>query len=339
LKKFKALTDGLAILLAVLIIIFLAANYVKYKPDTQKVEKGISKLYQFFDNTQTNRDYMRLAILLCLSSAVSMIFRKRPEISVLTSLSVFAYVINMLFNKQLSEHPMVVTILSLCHCIGCLIYCAYRDRFEDKHHLSNASVLCSAGSLGLTAYILTFLLKYDSVREMGEKIAESGISLSHKIRFDTTFVSLIYEKLINSGVDEARDLSLSIAYDVKVSSLKNYFLSSLEPEELKSYLFLLIFILVPTVLIVIMRKKLRFIPVVLSAIPCVYAIIAVHAGKLSALPLSITVMTVATFLCSYAQFDQYGRGHDSAYAPEGERTDEEGETEADVEDEQEVFYS
>lgn len=298
-KKVRALKDGIAILLAILIIIYVASLFFKFKPDEIKVEKGISKLYQFFNGTQSNRDYARLAILFFLSGLIGIVFQKQPALSLFASASLFAYTLTMYSNKQLIKRPMVIVILCLMHLIGNIMYCAMYERKDGKRHSTFAGALCGAGALCASLSTLFYQQRLYVVRDMTEELKTNAVVLGNKIGFYPDLVTLVYNKYKFYGADDARSMVTDFNFDLEISSFKNYFLNNVKMDQIKDYIRISVCILVCIVLIILFSKKLTFIPAVGTAGAFLWIFFASLADKFSSLTLALLGMTLCACVCAF----------------------------------------
>jgi len=322
-KTAKTITDAIAIMLAIFIFIYVFCAYLKFNP-TEKALEETSKLDLFIKDNETNNELFHLSELLFVSGLLGFAFRKKPEITVLTSLLSFSFALTLYNLKMITKHPMVITILCLSHLIGAIVYCGYLDRGPDKNmHSSRASTLCSIAGLTTGTYVLIKLNVLRSFSEAIKSFSEAGLKLSNKVLFNKKLLELIKMRFDNYGSEEAADLAADFNLDIEMSSLKLKMLNNFKEEQFKYYLSALIIIFAAMVLyFYVSRTRFRFIGIVLALIPAVYVIINVHTANLSALPLPLMCSVVASFICAFAGYDQRAKGHDDGYDVDCEPSEE-----------------
>ena len=81
-RSVKNITAGVAVVLCVLICIYVATLYLKFKPEEPKVlsdgtvEEVDSAIKQFIDSDVHAKEHLKLVILLALSAFVGFVFEK-----------------------------------------------------------------------------------------------------------------------------------------------------------------------------------------------------------------------------------------------------------------------
>ena len=330
-KTAKTVTNGLALMLAVFILLFLATQFLGYHPSDDALKKD-SKLNLFFDQNEVHRDYLRLFFLLCISAAAGLLFDKLPELGVLSALFPLGYALLLLSVKRLTKHPMVIVSLCLAHLCGAVVWCGYQDRKGTRPCASNASLLCSLTSLGLSGYVLYYQSLLRSVSEELAALKEAEITVSAKVRFVPDLIRMVAAKLKNFGASEARDMLTDFGRETDVSAWKIKILDSVTEDQFANYLRLAILLFGTAVLIFALRRWLKLTPALLSALPFLYAAIKIHADGMSALSLPILTASLFALVCGIVAFDQHGKRHDPAY-------DEEPTEEFPSDDPDETYYT
>ena len=330
-KTAKSITNGLALLLAVFILLFLATEYIGYHPSDDAL-KETSKAELFFEQNEMRRDYFRLMFLLCLSAAVGLLFDRLPEFGVFSALLPLSYALLLLPLKRLTKHPMVIVSLCLAHLCGAVVTCGYKDRSGKGHHASNASILSSLAALGCTGYSLFYLGKLRAVSAELEALDEAGVTVPTKVTFSPDLVRMAAMKLENYGESEAREMLSSFSREINFTALKTKILDTVKEDQFTFYFRLAILLFGAAVLMFALRRKLRLIPAVLSVVPFVYAAFMIHLDHMDTVALPILTTTLFAMICGITAYDQYGKGHDPAY-------DEEPAPEPPSDDPEETYYT
>lgn len=143
---FKKFTDFCAGIAAFVASLFLLRKYMAFSPVTNE-EVTDSKLTQFF---KANADYdmlVSLVILLALSVAVGIVFRRLPYLCFAFSLLPVIMIAYMFENNCLFEQPALYAVCAALHFTGNLVDCAMRDRDDGRHRLwiaTKLSALCAS---------------------------------------------------------------------------------------------------------------------------------------------------------------------------------------------------
>lgn len=151
---FKKFTDFCAGAAAFAASLFLIRKYMSYIPSNTE-EDAPSKLAQFFDEFQSYSMLVSLILVLALSVAVGIIFRRLPYVCFAVSVLPALHIAYMFEKDILYEQEALYVICAALHVIGNLAECALRDRADGRHRLSFAAKLSSA----LGALICLFTVK------------------------------------------------------------------------------------------------------------------------------------------------------------------------------------
>ena len=141
---FKKFTDICAGAAAFLCALFFIRNYMAFDPDLS--EKAPGKLEQFLKSTETAnyKVIITLTLLLLLSVAVGVIFRKLPYVCFGASLIPAAFLSVMVEHGSLYNEIALVIILTLLHVVGNLVDCITRDNEDGRHRLWICAKISSA---------------------------------------------------------------------------------------------------------------------------------------------------------------------------------------------------
>ncbi len=141
---FKKFTDICAGTAAFLCAIFFIRKYMEFEPEIG--EKLPGKLEQFLtpDASSDYRAVITLTVLLLISVAIGVIFRKLPYLCFGVSLIPASYLALMIDNGVLYNEIALVILLTLLHVIGNLVDCLAQDNEDGRHRLSISAKISSA---------------------------------------------------------------------------------------------------------------------------------------------------------------------------------------------------
>ena len=151
---FKKITDICAGAAAFLCAIFFLRKYMAFEPEIG--EKLPSKLEQFLKPDES-ADYsmlIPLIVILILSIAVGIVFRRFPYLCFGFSLLPASHVALMLHKGVLYNEVALVIILVALHVLGNLVECLARDNEDGGHRLSIAAKISSAFGGALCFYAI-----------------------------------------------------------------------------------------------------------------------------------------------------------------------------------------
>jgi hypothetical protein len=291
-KTLKNFTDGLAILLAVLILIYMLTLYAKFKPDEKKVEAGESKIVLFIESAQTNRDCLRMVFVLLVSAAAGFLLRRRPETGIVFSCFALCFVLLLFANHQIPKRPMVVVSLTLCHAAGALVYAADSDRKTGGASCPNGGLLCGAGMLTLSGVVLHYQTLARRTADILASLSDNGVSLPDNVRFIPGLADLIRRRYESEGRLAAEDLAIDFSSGLRYGTMKTRFLESVDAEQFSVYLKLSILIFAAAVLCFALRRKSRLLCALISAVPVCFCAVELQKDRLSSMALPLIVLAL-----------------------------------------------
>ena len=306
-KRIKLFADGLAILLAVLLLIYLLTCYVKYTPSDELL-KDKSKIKLFFDNNLAYRIYFFIILTLCFSALVGTVLRKLPYLCVLASVIPLCYVITVYAAGSLSYHPSLVIIFTLFHAVGTVFFAAGEDRNRPgKHYTALGGMLCQFSALAVTVFCTVKQYAIASVADQIKELEDAGIYIAVKLKSSPDLIRRIYTVFLSLGTDSARSMETDFARDLDVEATQMYFLNSLDSEQAGTYLALSIMLAIICAAWFLLRNRSRRIASLLTLIPPVYLFICLENDKLSAMPLMLMTLTLFSAVCALTDSEEYGK--------------------------------
>ncbi len=305
-RVLKNFTDGIAILLAVFILLYTVTLYVKFKPDEKEIESGESKAVLFLEESQTNKDCLRLIFVLTISGLAGFLFRRRPEFSAAFAVFTLCFILIMFDYNMIPKRPMVIISLTAAHTFGSLAYCIDFDKKTGGFSCPNTGILCGAGAMTLAVTALGYqhsaLKSADSIKIL----KENGVSFPENIKFVPQLAELIKRKFLSDGEFEAEDVAYDFSSELKFETVKSHFLDTVTEEQFTIYLRLIILLFAAVVICFAFRNRNRWLAAIASSIPLIYCIFQMSFDRLSAMPLPIIVCTLCMALCHFASFESEG---------------------------------
>ena len=295
-KLLRAFTAGVALLLAVLIVIFLLTLYVKFKPDEKKIENGISKPVQFVKSSQLNRDLVRITFFLVLSAAAALIFKRQPQICLTISVLLLAYDAQLIVNGQLTKRPMAITVLILAHVISAFALCAGRKGDDGRRAARGAGFAILGCSFVSAAYVLRYQRLMLRSSMLTAVLPDNSFNIPPQLRAYPDLIEMIVRKFENYGEEAARDLSSDFTTAIETGQMKLKFLNSINTEEIKAYTRFLLLVFAAVVLCAGL-KRFRTLSALPAALPFVSVCYCAFFEKMTTLSLPLIVMTLAAFCC------------------------------------------
>ena len=305
-KPAKSFTDGLAILLAVLLLIYLLTCYIKYNPGEEALLEE-SKLTLFFESSVHYRQHLYLTLMLSMSVAVGMILRKRPGFCLLFSCAPLCYALTMYASKDLTVHPMIIILGCLAHTAGSIFFAAAEDRRLGKNFLSNGGLLCTLSALALSTACTVRQSAAASVASIVKEMETAGINLPSKIHSNTDVIRRIYDLYIRRGTSYASGMAGDYSREFEAEGIKLYYLGSIKGEQLSVYIRLSLILFGLAVLWFFLRRRHRGLAALIAFIPPVYLFINLLFDRVSAMPLMLMALTLIAAVCAAADFDQHGK--------------------------------
>ena len=305
-KILKNFTDAIAIVLAILIMIYCLSLYVKYKPDEEKLEEK-TKISLFLAQSNANKDLVRMAFALVLSAMTGILLRKKPEFCIISSAAVLAYILELKENGSLTKHPNVIIILTFCHLAGAVIYAAAHDRKNGTLSCACGGICSSALALCVSTYSNVYQSILGKTAEAAAYLEEAGLQIPAKYRLVPDLVELVKRHCELDGLEDATQLLYLAGKDVQFDYMKTYFIKNLDSGQFSVYLRLSILIFASVVLCTALCRKYGFISAVTASVPFIYSFVMLQSDRLSSLAMPILVFTLVAAVCAAVSFDQRGR--------------------------------
>ena len=312
-KIAKMFTQGLALLLALLIIIYLLTCYVKYNPKEEKLEEK-SKLELYLEEKKTTDVYyLWLAVLLCISAAVGLIMPRFAEVIVFVSVLPTAYALTLYTNSSLATRPMAVILPCVMHTLGTVVYAAAEERSQKRNICAGAGILCALGGLAVTTVCAVFQKLALSVADEVAELKEASLTVSPKLQCFPTLVRMVWGRYAAGEDAQASEMLSDFERNLDVQGSKMFLYRSIDPEQFTVYVRLALIFFAVAVLWFAFRGKLRLPAAVLSFLPIVLAFHQLQNDRLSAMPMVILAFALMTGLCGFVSFEQGGREPVSAF--------------------------
>lgn len=301
-KKAKSFTDGMAIFLAILIMIYLLTGYVKYNPGTQDSEDD--EPTRFLDSG-TNRQYLNIALMLAFSAATGIILRRKPGLAVLTSALTLGYVLTILDNNLLNKYPMVVTLFCLCHAAGTFVYAASEDRRTGSYSCLGGGLLCAGGCFILTSHTAILQNTAASVAGYVETLSAEGLAVPVRLQPVRGVVDMIYVRYLSGGISSAQNMSNIFSNRYSMEGIKLFYHNSIDGEQYTVYLRLSLLLLSAAVLAPVLRRR-RLPAMLVTLLPVIYAFVQLQRDCLSTMPLLVLTLCAFCAFGGIVSFDQHG---------------------------------
>lgn len=353
-KTLRAFVNGLAVMIAVFILIYLLATYAKFTLPDAKAEAGISKVRAFVEQAQFNRDYIRLLLFFSLAALSGILFKKKPAFPLFVAVMLCAFVLQLYANGQLTKRPMVLTIFAAVIAAGDLILCAWQDRLTGSMTLSRAGLAATAVSLAICSVCSVYQHGLYVISDGLTKLEENGIKISDKLKGSPRLLRMVIDSYENRGTDAARELYYHFNRQIDPGEMKEKFFGSLDGADFRAGLALTLLVFASAVLCFVCAMRKKTLPAALiSSVPAAAAFIFNITDRLDTLGLPVMLTLSVSFVCFAAEYGQLMKGHDPAYdagtevdyEPLFPVRESEGDTAADdagpddSEDKEEVYYT
>ncbi len=327
-RSAKAFADAVAILLAVLVVVYLVCAYMKL--DTTKYEatdESFSKLEYFLDK-QPNTAYFHLLLTLAASIAAGFILTRARALCILFSALPLIYTLVLNLLDVLTLYPNATAVLCAAHFGGTVAYAAMEDRRDGRMSATLGGSLLSLSCLGAIGYVIRDLALIAPSHNMIEEMREGGLVLTPRLRIMPEVVETVYREFITAGSTEAQYMAHSIAREIELSIFETQYYLGLDSTELGAYIRAGVLLLASTVLCIVLARKLPTVSLIASAIPTAYILINIQMSNMSGIALCIMTLTVAAFCANAAAFAASGKR-----APDGSGDD------GDDDDDDEIIYN
>lgn len=306
-KRIKLFADGLAVLLAVLLLIYLLTCYMKYDP-SEDLLKDKGKIRLFIDNNLSYRIYLYIILTLCFSALVGTVLRKLPYLCVLASVIPLCYVITVFAAGSLSYHPSLIIVFTMFHAVGTVFFAAGEDRnAPGKHYTALGGWLCQLSALALAVFCTVKQFAIASVANQIKEIEDAGIYVAVKLKSFPDLIRRIYTVFLSLGTDAARSMETDFARDIDVEATQMYFLNSLDSEQAGTYLTLSIMLVIICAAWFLLRNRSRRIASLLTLVPPLWLFICLETDKLSTMPLMLMTLTLFAAVCALTDSEEYGK--------------------------------
>ena len=318
-KALRAFVNGLAVMLAVFILIYLLATYAKFTLPEAKAEAGISKVRAFIEQAQFNRDYIRLVLFFSLAALSGILFKKKPAVPLFVAVLLCAFVLQLYANGQLTKRPMVLTIFAAVIAAGDVILCAWQDRLTGSVTLSRAGLAATAVSLAICSVCSVYQHGLYVIIDGLTKLEENGIKISDKFKGSPRLLRMVIDSFENRGTDAARELYYHFNRQIDPGEIKEKFFGSLDGSDFRAGLALTLLVFGSAVLcfVCVMRKK-TLPAALISSVPAAAAFVLSITDRLDSLGLPVMLTLSVSFVCFAAEYGQISKGHDPAYDADAE---------------------
>lgn len=188
---FKKFTDFCAGIAAFVAALFVIRHYMQFKPPITG-EEAPSKLSQFLKNS-ADADYnmiISLVLILALSVAISIIFRKLPYVCFTFSIIPAVYIGFMFEADVLKEQEPLFLVAAALHVIGNLVECIFRDKEDGGHRLFIASKLSFVMG-ALCCFYISSLLKAPKAQQLDNLNTFENKLFFHKEIIDAEIISTL----------------------------------------------------------------------------------------------------------------------------------------------------
>lgn len=307
-KIAKIFTEGMAILLAIFILLYLLTCYVTYNPDEKKLEEhGKLELY-LEEKANTDVYYLWLCVILAASAAVGIFLRRMPAVGAFASVLPTAYALTLYLNKSLTKRPMTVVLLCTAFTLGSVVYAAAEERRTRRNICANAGILCALGGLAVTVPCAVFQRLSASVSEEVEILKEQGeMTVSAKLRCFPELVRMIYARWKIGETDTASKMLADFERSIDTKGTKMYFYRNIDPEQFTAYVRLALVFFAVAVLWFAFRGRLRPVAALMSFLPLGIAFFQLQNDRLSGMPMVILPFALMCALFGFVSFEQGGR--------------------------------
>ncbi|MBR3963837.1 MAG: hypothetical protein IKJ80_00325 [Clostridia bacterium] len=314
-KTLKKFTDGLAICLAVLALIFVLTNYLgfdfkaydeKYSEDAllekeeedaklpeEQREEVLSKIEYFFRQSPESKDYFLLAVLLLISGGLGFLLRRFSGISLVLSTLPICYALTLFDAEKLIKYPLTVITFSLSHCVGAIVFAAAECRRRPTLGCPVGGIAC--GVLAAVGGVYSLYLQNIVSATSGyvHFLDEAGVTVPRDMLPIKNVVESLYFRVTRGDVEAANNMISNFRDDLvdnMGARLVYGTVNTLETTDYKRLVLVLFAAAVLSLAFVILRK--RTLAAIVAAVPAVYAFMLLLLGKISTLTLPIVLLTL-----------------------------------------------
>ncbi len=181
-KKFGDFCSGFT---CFIILIYLFRTFMKLKPTEEEVGL-VGKLKEFLsvESAYDKRLAAVLVIMLVLSVAAGMLFKKLPYICAVFSLPPLLLAVDMVKSEYIKDYPVLCLLLLGIAFVACVFECVRLDRADGRRRTCLCGALISGG---LAAYLWWLydkaqrLLAAEALEVEVEEIAKQTAELGEKV--------------------------------------------------------------------------------------------------------------------------------------------------------------
>lgn len=259
-KKFCDLVGGIGAFFAA---VFVIGKYMEYDP--KDLEEGQSKLKVFFsaENASEYRQYLVFIALIALAIAVGLVFRKLPWLSLTVSVLPMCQAMSMLYRALFYENGFFYVAVSAILLCGSFYEAVSFDKAHGKARTALAAriiALLGAAFAGLSIKLSSFATQLNEVFLSEEGLAEEQLRL----------------------VSDAKAFGIML-------------LSEVPEKEIKALIFFAVALVLCVVIGVLVRRA-YFVEAIFSFVPFAFSVSALHAEKITTLPMVVVVPAAVYFI-------------------------------------------
>lgn len=314
-RSVKNITAGVAVVLCVLICIYVATLYLKFKPEEPKVlsdgtvEEVDGAIKQFLDSDVHAKEHLKLVILLAFSAFVGFVFEKRPAFGMLTSVLALAYALTLFSFEGLPKYPMTVVSLCLVHTVGAIFFAATSERggksFLRVNSAAAGGLLCNAAAFFTVSSVARTLGGLCEIDEKLQYLSEQGVTVTTKLAIVPDTVNMLLRTFENHGLEKAREVLYIFNKQYTTDGVAEKIDLSYFAGEYTAYMVLTAVLAVTVLLSFLFRKRTGFVAF-LSAIPAFCVFGNILFAKMSTLSLAILAMTLSAAIGAFATSQRNG---------------------------------
>lgn len=361
-KTLKKFTDGIAICLAVLALIFVLTNYLgfdfkaydeKYSEDAllekeeedaklpeEQREEVLSKIEYFFRQSPISKDYFLLSVLLFASGGLGFLLRRFSGVSMVISTLPICYALTLFDAEKLTKYPLTVITLSLSHCVGAIVFAAAECRRRPTLGCPVGGVACGVLAAVGGAYSIYLQKIVSATSGYAHYLDEVGVTVPRDMLPIKNVVESLYFRVTRGDVEAAEDMISNFRDDLVDSMgarLVYGTVNTLETPDYKRLVLVLFAAAVLSLAFVLWRK--RGFAAAVAAIPAVYVFMLLLLGKMSTLTLPIVLLTLVMAIAVGAYREAEGEPPVSELEREEYEAFIAEEKKEETPDEDEIFYN
>ncbi len=308
-KTMKNFTDGIAVLLVLLLSLWLLLNFSLFNTAQDKLEaeannatadgedalndeteeKGRFEL--FLDQSDENEYAFKLCLLLATSAFVGFATRGVPLLSTVVTVACAAYAFALYGISALPKYPNAVLILILVHASGAVAFAVAEDRRRRTHFALWGGMLSAAGGVATCVAANAFQRAAAKSASVIDLFAEKNVKYNPVFKSDVSVMERLRAVYESDGAAGVRSLSEELTDDLDFGALKTEFLSNVEAPEATTYLRCAILLgAVALLCFFLCRRGRGGIAALASLLPPTYVFFSVLRGGMSAFPLPVAVL-------------------------------------------------